>query len=445
MKKCLLLFFLLIGFSLSGQVIMTQTFIDKCSGELKIATTTYINGNAVVLFYNQIKSFTPAQVQSGELQAWLQQTYLNYNSTECPTNIVVQQTVQQTVNQAVQQAASTAATQAASTAASQAANSAASGAASSAASSAAATAVPPVAPPPPQSSSSPPPPPAENKGSTPATSENNSSSETKSETKSESKSESKSEEKKEESKSESKKEEKKEEKKKEEKKKNNESNPLLFGSDLSLIESPDRTFNAIISLGLSKSSLMGNESYSVNSMIWSTFKQFALSGGYSRMSFNMGKLKEIHSYSITTAYLTGNYMGLAGYTYIKPNPKYGTYGFNVSLVSLFIKTDALGDGTKEIFNTSFSSSLVTFWTKPYQVSRKLTLSPQIFVMSSPLGYTLSTGENTVSKDLGILVGSSFDYRISKRFGFAINYKASTSTVNGSPILSNFLIGSRLML
>lgn len=416
---------------------MTQTFIDKCSGELKIATTTYINGNAVVLFYNQMKSFTPAQVQSGELQAWLQQTYLTYNSMGCPTNTVVQQTVQQTVNQAVQQAASAAA--------SQAANSAASGAASSAASSAAAVAVPPpvappaappaATPPPAQSNSSPPPPPAENK----------SSSETKTETKSESKSESKSEEKKEESKKEEKKEEKKQEKKKEEKKKNNESNPLLFGSDLSLIESSDRNFNAIISLGLNKSSLMGNESYSVNSMIWSTFKQFALSGGYTRMSFNTGKLNAIHSYSVTTAYLSGNYMGLVGYTYIKPNPKYGTYGFNVGLVSLFIKTDALGDGTKEVFNTSLSSSLVTFWTKPYQVSKKLTLSPQVFIMSSPLSYSPSMGQNTVNKDLGFLVGSSFDYKISKRFGLSLNYKVATSTVVGAPFLSNFLVGSRLML
>ena len=34
----------------------TQTFIDKCTGEVKVATTTYINGNAVVSFYNQTLS-----------------------------------------------------------------------------------------------------------------------------------------------------------------------------------------------------------------------------------------------------------------------------------------------------------------------------------------------------------------------------------------------------
>jgi hypothetical protein len=249
------------------------------------------------------------------------------------------------------------------------------------------------------------------------------------------------------SESEEKKEEsKKEEKKKEEKKKINDTNPLLFGSDLTLTESDDRSFNAIISLGLSKSSLMGNESYSVNSMIWSTFKQFALSGGYTKMNFDRGKLNAIHSYSLTTAYLDGNYMGLVGYTFIKPHPKYGTYGYNIGIVNLLIKdTEIVRDVKKKIFNPLISSSLVTFWTKPYQVSKKLTLSPQVFVMSSPLGYNPSTGKNNVSRDLGFLVGSSFDYKISKRFGLSLNYKLATSTTEGAPLLSNFLIGSRLML
>ena len=56
MKKYIifLLIFCFIGFKSSGQI-YTQTFIDKCTGETKIATTTYVNGNAVVSFYNQIK------------------------------------------------------------------------------------------------------------------------------------------------------------------------------------------------------------------------------------------------------------------------------------------------------------------------------------------------------------------------------------------------------
>ena len=87
----------------------TQTFIDKCTGEAKIATTTIINGYATVSFYNEVKAFTPLEVQSGAMQIWLNATYLKYQTMGCPTNTVVQQTVQTTVNQAASQAAAAAA------------------------------------------------------------------------------------------------------------------------------------------------------------------------------------------------------------------------------------------------------------------------------------------------------------------------------------------------
>ena len=120
-----ILFIFCLASKVNGQT-YTQTFIDKCSGEVKLATTTYVNGNAVVSFYDQIKVFTPQEVQSGVMQIWLQTVYTAYSARGCqPAQTVVQQTVQQTVNQAVQQAASSAASQAASQAASSAASAAA--------------------------------------------------------------------------------------------------------------------------------------------------------------------------------------------------------------------------------------------------------------------------------------------------------------------------------
>jgi len=65
MKKWLISLLLIILCSFAkvanGQV-YTQTFIDKCTGQTKVATTTMVNGNAIVSFYGQIKTFTPAQV-----------------------------------------------------------------------------------------------------------------------------------------------------------------------------------------------------------------------------------------------------------------------------------------------------------------------------------------------------------------------------------------------
>jgi hypothetical protein len=102
-------------------------------------------------------------------------------------------------------------------------------------------------------------------------------------------------------------------------------------------------------------------------------------------------------------------------------------------------------GTKQSWDVSVSTSAVAFWTKPFQYSKKLTLSPQVFAMYSPIGYNTFTGNTAVGRHFGFLVGSSFDYKISKRFGFSFNYKLNMNTTPGSKFTSNFLIGTRMML
>jgi hypothetical protein len=89
--------------------------------------------------------------------------------------------------------------------------------------------------------------------------------------------------------------------------------------------------------------------------------------------------------------------------------------------------------------------VVGFLTKPFQYNKKITLSPQIFVMSSPISYKPSVGSTVINRDLGFLIGSSFDYKISKRFGFSLNYKSNISTTQGIGVLHNFLVGSRMIL
>jgi hypothetical protein len=132
-------------------------------------------------------------------------------------------------------------------------------------------------------------------------------------------------------------------------------------------------------------------------------------------------------------------MALLGYTYIKPTAKRGTYGYNVGAINLLLMNDAGG------FDYSMASSVVVFWTKPYVYSKKLTISPQVFTMFAPLAWNSVTGESTVNRHMGFLLGSSFDYKISKRFGLSFNYKLSGNTKVGTTYLSNFLIGSRMVL
>ena len=213
-----------------------------------------------------------------------------------------------------------------------------------------------------------------------------------------------------------------------------------MSSDLTTSQLPDNRYLVSISVGVSKSSMAGDESYSGGMVINSDLSQVVATGGYTKMEMKKdGTLNAIHSYGTAVAYLGGNYMNLLGYTWIKPTPKKGTFGYNVGVINLFLKNANNG------FDYNVASSAIAFWTKPYQYSKKLTVSPQVFTMFSPISWNSVNGETTVNRHMGFLLGSSFDYKLSKRFGFSFNYKMSGNTKPGSPFLSNFLIGSRMML
>ena len=214
-------------------------------------------------------------------------------------------------------------------------------------------------------------------------------------------------------------------------------NPIMIGSDLTVGQNATGGFTPVISLSMSQASATGESSWGVSSMIWADLKSFALSANKSDMNFKNGALKSIDAYSYTVAYVAGTHMTFGGYTHIIPHPKLGTYGYNLSVINIKLKEV---DG----YSYSMMSSTTAFWTKPYQISLKSTLSPGVFLMASPYTYNSKLG-STWNYNVMSLVGTGYSIKLSKRFGFNIDYKASISTTPGSPILSFFLIGSRLQL
>jgi hypothetical protein len=422
MKKWPLAFTILVMFLIAnkanGQSIV-QTYIDPCDNKVYTVLVPISSNQpgVVVLIRNKFRTFTYADFASGAVTKWINEIF----STPCP----ISQTTQQTITQTVSQAASAAASAAASSAAS-AASSAASGAASSAAASSASVSSSSAS----TSSSSP------SSESSSSSSGGTSSSESKSESSSSSESKSES---KEEKKSESK-EEKKEDKKEDKKGSKKEQariNPIMFASDLTVGEGADKQYTGIVSLGMSQSSMTGESSWGANTMIWSNLKQFAISASYTKMNFDKGKIESIDNYSFTNAYMNGNYMTMVGYTHILPTAKYGTMGYNLSVLGLLLK------GTQTTPLTSYS--LTGFWMKPYQINKKLALSPEIFVMSSPITYNIQTNILAKDKNVGIILGTSINYKISKRFAAAFNYKLNGSTNTSMPLMNFFLIGSRMNL
>jgi len=66
-------------------------------------------------------------------------------------------------------------------------------------------------------------------------------------------------------------------------------------------------------------------------------------------------------------------------------------------------------------------------------------------MNSPILYNTLTNTLTKDKTLGVIVGTTVNYSITKRFAFSMDYKLSTSNNSMMPSLNFFLIGSKMNL
>lgn len=416
MKWIWLLILILTFFGVKGQV-LTQTFIDPCSGKVTVVTVPLANGKTTVVYRGQYRVVTANDITTGALQAWINDLTINF---PCPqATLAVTQTVSNAVQQAVAAATSAATSQA---------TSSATAAAASAAASAAVSAPPPVAPPPASTPAASSTPAAQSEGnSTTSSSQSEGKSETKTETKSESKEESKSE-----SKSE-----KKSESKKESKSSNKSQariNPIIYSSDFTVAPAADSDLSIIASLGMSQSSLMGNTSWGISSMIWSTFNQFALSGRYTIMNFNDGKLDNISNFGITGVYLAGTTLGFVTAASIFPFGKWGTTGVNYTFSVA---------GADEGMN--LSNNILLFYTVPVPVSKRLTISPDIYLSGSTTGYLTAQQKFVTSNDVGIMTGASFDVALTKRFKFNFALKTSLNTNPIVPQTYMGMIGTKINL
>jgi len=220
-------------------------------------------------------------------------------------------------------------------------------------------------------------------------------------------------------------------------KSNGRNNPIIVSSDLTSAQNLDRSFTGIINIGMSQSSLTGTSSWGVTSMTWFNLKQFAISGRYSKIQFSKnGKLKLIHNFNLTGVYSYGNYLGFLGYSAILNAGKWGVTGLNVSAAATKIPEDG---------NVFISPSITAFYTKPFKANTRLIISPEIYIISTPLIYSSVDKVTVTDRTFSAFLGSGFDYQLSKRFKFNFNYKLNMSTNPEFPILSFFLIGSKVNL
>jgi len=215
-------------------------------------------------------------------------------------------------------------------------------------------------------------------------------------------------------------------------------NPIIVSSDFTTAQNLDKSFTPILNLSMSQSSMTGMSSWGLTSMIWFNLKQFAISGKYTKINFSKnGKLKWVHNINLTSVYSYGNIIGFVGYSGILNAGKWGVTGFNASAAMTLVTGDQK--------NTFVSPSFTAFYTKPFKGGKRLTVSPELYVISTPLLYSTKDKVTTTDRTFSAFIGSGFDYQITRRFKLNMNYKANMSTNPDFPVLSFFLIGSKVNL
>lgn len=401
----------------NGQNII-QTYTDPCDNKVYTVIVPILSNRSgvLVLIRNKSRIFTYADFVSGTVTKWVSEIF----STPCPVPITA------TIAQQAAQAASSAASQAASTAASSAASSSASSSASSAAgASTSGTSVSSSQSSTSSSSSS-------SSQSSSASGESSSSSSSSESSGAETNSESSSSESKTESKSEKKSENKKkeQEKKKEERK----VNPPIVKADLSTIQigtSIIPTFN----VNMSKSLNDGMFSYGFSSSVRMDLKQIVIGGSISNVILKDGKVSAVTSTSMTYVTDWSNQFIFYGWSYIKPLKKGAVAGLSLSGNELLIKGSQL----------MLSPSIIIFYTKPIQISRKQTVSPELYIISSPVMYGQKDRIATYDWNVSFFTGAGTDVAFSKKFKLNLNLKVNISTNKDVPLMSVFSIGSKINL
>ena len=498
MKKKFFIFLSILWVNYSYSQTFTQTFIDRCTGEVQIVTANFNTGTAVVAFYDEAKLFTYKQYINGDLQRWLQQKYTWWATlSPCSSATAQTQNAQNIANNATNN---------------------------------------------PNISSKPPPenntPPTDNSdiGETPTTSDNTDTNqnnpngeenlvestgeesnngipeegsgesggetpnevdteepdvsennepgenevketediqeeeteikeediqeeetEIKEEETQEEETETKEEETKEEEQEEEKEteeeqeeeteteEEKEEETETEEESKEEEKKfmPIQLKADMLQQQALTLNYNTIISVGASQSSIYGDRTNTASLMIYDNLKQIGLNIGTSKIS-----LTDNYQVSwvdgISLSYMKNYNVNTVGIslTRTKPLGKYGSIGLGINYSTMFGE-DQLGEQLPNIYSLGYNF----LYTNPIKINPRIIYSPAIIASQTPMSYVDETDDSlafgAVSKDFIGILANSFMVRLTKSFSFNLGWTIIYSSNEFVPIMNSFMIGSKI--
>ena len=495
MQKILYILFFFVCSNAIGQTqTVTQYFTDRCTNEVKTVTANFVNGSAVVSFYNRVKTFTWEEYTNGTLQAWLNETYAWWaNLSPCSANTASQQSAQQTSTSATSNATNAASNATSNTSTTSNTNTGSTNTNSSSTTSGSSSSG--------NDSSN-------NSGSSSTGNDNsggdnsggdnsgdsgssndnssetdNSSDDTNSSDGDESSSEQEETESNNENEESNEEQEEQQEESEEdeetqseddsddgeesEEENNKKRNPIAVSANLLTQSALDGTITNAASLGFSQSSLTGTTTYSANVMVWDNLKQFTLSLSESNVFFNYDKEQKLYLRNPETGkrdlyfgstYGRGSIMMIqsltASFMYIYKT-KVASFGLsNVYMGQKdnfwkgFVGGFALSGTIINIDDTiMIMPSGVLFGTKPFP-TKKVIISPMLALALNPISYSFDVKKEVLKGDLvwnehvTYIVGSNFDVNLTQRFRFNIGGNIIGSTLPGIPLTWSATIGSK---
>jgi len=221
--------------------------------------------------------------------------------------------------------------------------------------------------------------------------------------------------------------------------------PPIISANVASMQNIDGTFNQTMTIGVSRSSLLGTETYAINAMVWDNLQQFMLNGSYSKVHINdEGRVNRVYSASLGGARMFTTTMGNMGHslTYLGKKGAVKGVAFSTSLISVgfqVVEGNIIQDAVL------LAPALTGFWTKSFVYSPKLTISPMVAISSPFLLHDWFNNESTWNKDIMAIIGSNFDISLTQRFKFNVGVNTIHNTNSNIPMTWNFTIGSRFSL
>lgn len=229
---------------------------------------------------------------------------------------------------------------------------------------------------------------------------------------------------------------------KKKKKKRNLAPPIVTANAMSQ-QLPTGEFQQAVTFGISQSSLMGDKTYGLNAMVYDNLQQFMLTANYSKVHINKeGRVSRVYSASVGVMKMFTTFMAMMNHSMTFLGKKGSVAGIALGTSLTTNNVDVL-NGLLYFDNQFLGVSLTGFYTKPFQLTDKIGVSPMLAVSSPFMMFDMYNHTTMFNKDVMIIAGSGFTYKLTQRFGLNIGANIIESTAAEFPTMKTFTIGGRL--